>query len=309
MTLADAQGRRDALLTALVGLWTTQFVQGRTAEGYRTATRALALVDPAAEASGPAHFAVGGSAVSLGRPAEAMHHLGLAARLATGAPSLSTGTRADVHGQAFAAHAHWLLGHDDEALSSCHAAIRVARAIDDPYNLALALAYGGITHHLRGDLPAMRDVVAELTELCQRYDFAYYREWGLILDGWSRPDASGLDLARQGISNLREAGSFARMPYWLALLADLCARDGQAGAARATLDAALAAGQAHDDRWWLPEVMRARAAYDDEQPAIARLRAAAELAAAQGSTALLRRCERDLTECGVPPAASVLPGT
>ena len=151
----------------------------------------------------------------------------------------------------------------------------MARAIDDPYNLALALAYGGITHHLRGDLPAMRDVVAELTELCQRYDFAYYREWGLILDGWSRPDASGLDLARQGISNLREAGSFARMPYWLALLADLCARDGQAGAARATLDAALAAGQAHDDRWWLPEVMRARAAYDDEQPAIARLRAAA----------------------------------
>ncbi len=34
-------------------------------------------------------------------------------------------------------------------------------------------------------------------------------------------------------------------------------------AARATLDAALAAGQARDDVWWLPEVMRLRAAYED----------------------------------------------
>jgi DNA-binding SARP family transcriptional activator/tetratricopeptide (TPR) repeat protein len=307
VALADAQGRRDVLLTALVSLWTTQFVQGRAAEGYRTASRALALADPASEASGPAHFAVGGSAVSLGQPEEALHHLGLAVRLARGAPSLSTGTRADVHGQAFAAHAHWLLGHDDDALSSCHGAIALARAVDHPYNLAVALAYASITHQLRGDQAALRDIVAELTELCQRYHFAYYREWGLILDGWSRPDASGIGLARQGIGNLRAAGSFARMPYWLALLADLCARDGQAGAARATLDAALAAGQAHNDRWWLPEVLRARAAHDDERPAIARLRAAAELASEQGSVALLRRCERDLAERGVRRPAGVLP--
>ena len=58
------------------------------------------------------------------------------------------------------------------------------------------------------------------------------------------------------------------MPYWLSLLADLSARDNQPGAARATLDAALAAGRVHDDVWWLPEVMRMRAAYDDEQAAM-----------------------------------------
>ena len=50
------------------------------------------------------------------------------------------------------------------------------------------------------------------------------------------------------------------MPYWLSLLADLLARGNQAEAARATLDAALVAGQARDDLWWLPEVMRMRAA-------------------------------------------------
>ena len=161
---------------------------------------------------------------------------------------------------AWAAHAHWLLGHHDDARSSCLEAIKLARAIDHPYSLAVALAYGSITHQMRRDMSQLRDTVGELRDLCGRYGFAYYREWGLVLDGWSRTDGPGVDLARRGIGNLRSEGSFARMPYWLSLLADLLARGDQPGAARAALDAALVAGHTHDDRWWLPEVMRMRAA-------------------------------------------------
>jgi tetratricopeptide (TPR) repeat protein len=308
VVLSEALGRKDSTLTSLAALWTSRFVQGRTADGYETATRALALVDPESEPSGPAHFAVGGSALSLGRPAEAVRHLEVAARLASGALSLSIGTRPDVHSLAFSAHAHWLLGHDEEALSNCHQAIKLARAIDHPYSLAVALAYGCITHQMRDDLPGLTGTLAELSGLCERYGFAYYREWVLILDGWSRADESGIDLARRGISNLRSAGSLARMPYWLSLLADLSAGSGRPDAARTTLDAALAAAHAHDDVWWLPEVMRMRAAYDDAESAPSRLRSAAQLAAAQGSVALLRRCERDLADRG-PGAAfpGVLP--
>ncbi len=298
IALAESLGRKDSILTGLVALWASRFVQGRIADGYQTATRALTLVDPESERSGPAHFAVGGSAVSLGMPAEGLRHLELTARLASGAMMLSVGTRADVQGTAWAAHAHWLLGHDNDALSSCNSAIALARAIEHPYSLAVALAYGSITHQMRNDLSELRDTVAELRALCERYGFAYYREWVLILDGWSRSDESGLDLARQGISNLRMAGSLARMPYWLSLLAALSARFGHPDAARATLDAALTAAHAHDDMWWLPEVMRMRAAYDDAESALSRLRSAAQLAAAQGSVALLRRCERDLAARG-----------
>ena len=69
-------------VAGMVALWATQFVQGRTADSYRTATRALNLTDPESELSGQAHFAVGGSAVSLGMPAEGLSHLELAAKLA-----------------------------------------------------------------------------------------------------------------------------------------------------------------------------------------------------------------------------------
>jgi hypothetical protein len=199
-----------------------------------------------------------------------------------------------VHATAWSAHAHWLLGHDEQARSRCDDAIALARTTDNPYVLAVALAYGGITHQLRRDVEALGEVVGELRALCDRYGFAYYREWALVLDGWSRADGSGVEAARQGVRNLSGQGSFARMPYWLSLLAEALARAGRGSTARATLDAALTAGQAREDVWWLPEVMRLRAAYDDPPAAVARLRAAAALAEAHGSVALSRRCVADL---------------
>jgi tetratricopeptide (TPR) repeat protein len=306
--LAERLGRKDSTLTGLVGLWASRFVQGNIAGAHKVVSRVLTMVDPDSELSGSAQFAFAGTAVSLGRPAEALRHFELAAQLTRGAHSWTIGTRPDVHGSAWAAHAHWLLGHDDAALSSCLDAIRLARAIDHPYSLAVALAYAGITFQLRHDMSELKDTVDELRELCDRYGFAYYREWGLLLGGWSRADEPGIALARRGIDNLKSEGSFARMPYWLSLLADLSARNNQPDAARATLDAALVAGQARDDRWWLPEVMRMRAAYDDQEAAVSRLHSAARLASSHGSAALLRRCEYDLAERGVStPTPGVLP--
>jgi DNA-binding SARP family transcriptional activator/tetratricopeptide (TPR) repeat protein len=309
IALAESLGRRDSRVVGLAALGAALFVQGRTADSHRTATRALDLADPESELGGQAHFTAGCSAFSLGMPADGLRHLELAAKLASGAVLLSIGTRPDVHGKAFSAHAHWLLGHEDEALTACREAIRLARAIDHPYSQAVALAYACITHQLRHDLPELRNTIDELRQLCDRHDFAYYREWVLILDGWSRPCPSGTDLVRRGISNLKSEGAFARMPYWLSLLADLSVRDNQPGAARATLDAALAAGRVHEDVWWLPEVMRMRAAYDEEQAALTRLLSAAQMASGHGSVALLRRCERDLGTRRVRPSAPGVPPT
>src|SRR6185437_1432632 len=235
----------------------------------------------------------------MGRPEEGLRHLAVAAGLGDGMEMLSVGTRANVHATAWGAHAHWLLGDDDTATKTS------SEAIGNPYNLAIALAYSAVTHQMRHDLPRLRDVVAELLALCRRYGFAYYREWALILDGWSADggkDAGGAHLAELGIGNLKAQGAFARQPYWLSLLADLQDREGRPAAARATLDAALAACQVHDDLWWLPEVMRMRARHDPPERAVARLRTAVGLASGHGSLALVRRCAADLHDLGVPGA-------
>ena len=112
--------------------------------------------------------------------------------------------------------------------------------------------------------------------------------------GWGRGGEQGLAEALEGVNNLKSKGAFLRMPYWLSLLADLYRQTGRPEAARGTLDAALAGGQARSELWWLPEVLRLRAAYDDPGRPRARLRSAAQLARDHGSVALLGACEADL---------------
>jgi DNA-binding SARP family transcriptional activator len=310
VTLAESLGRDNLAQAGLVALSTVWFVQGRTADSHQVATRALTLARPGSSAAGQARFIVGGAAIHMGRPAEGLRHLAVAAGLGGGMELLSVGTSANVHATAWGAHAHWLLGDDATATRAAGEAVDMARAIGDPYNLAMALAYHAVTQQMRHDLPRLRDDVAQLRDLCQRYEFAYYREWALILDGWSAPDGEasrGTRLAELGIGNLKAQGAFARRPYWLSLLADLQAREGRPTAASATLDAALTAGRVYDDRWWLPEVMRMRAGYDPPERAVARLRAAAALAASHGSVALARRCEDELRRRGAASSDAAPP--
>jgi hypothetical protein len=70
------------------------------------------------------------------------------------------------------------------------------------------------------------------------------------------------------------------------------------------LDAALSGGQARDDVWWLPEVMRQRAHFDPPNRAESRLADAAELARRHGSLALVARCGQD-----GPPPSTLAPAT
>ena len=301
--LAEQLGRREFLCNASVGLWTSHFVRGETGEAYDTALRAMQLLPADSPLSGPAHFAVGGSAMVLGRSQEAIGHLAIAIESGE-SYSLSVGTRTDIHASAFAAHAYWLMGLDEEAVAASNDAIARARAAETPYNLAVALAYASVTHQMRNDRDTAHVIVGELRRLCERYDFTYYREWGLLIGGWLAGGAAGLESAKRGISSLAAQSAFARMPYWLSLQALLLAEIGQHDAARATLDAAIAASAARDEPWWRPEIVRLRAGYDQGAARTARLQAALDLARSQGSVVLAGRCAADLSGISVPAARS-----
>jgi tetratricopeptide (TPR) repeat protein len=303
MELAEQLGRREFLCNASLGLWTSYFVRGETAAAYDTAMRALQLLPPDSPLSGPAHFGLGGSAMVLGRLQEAREHLTIAIDCGE-SYSLSVGSRTDIHASAFAAHVHWLLGSDGEAVATSNDAVARARAAETPYSLAVALAYAAVTHQLRNDRDNAHQAVEELNRLCERYDFTYYREWGLLIGGWLQGGETGLQSAKRGISGLAAQSAFARMPYWLYLQAILVAEMGQHDASRATLDAAIAASAARDEPWWLPEILRLRAAYDHGSARTARLTAALDLARSHGSVVVADRCAADLSEASVPAARS-----
>jgi DNA-binding SARP family transcriptional activator/tetratricopeptide (TPR) repeat protein len=288
--LAQQLGRPKVLLSSLIGLFSSRFVQGRTALSFRTAERALALAQTVPDQLGQAHFAFAGAALGLGRPQEAISHFDRAIELSPDRYSYILGTKLEVHARAWSAHALWLAGEDDAALARCQNAVERGRAAAHPYSLAIALAYAAVLYQLRNDREALASSSVELQEICRRYDFAYYGQWGLIMGGWLAGGQTGAETVRSGIRMLRTQGAFARMPYWLGLLAETRMGYGQFDKAATALDAAVAAVEQHDDRWWQPEVLRLRSLLADDDKAADLLRQARELALRQQSLALVARC-------------------
>jgi DNA-binding SARP family transcriptional activator len=293
--LAERLGDTRLQLISLVGLFGTRYVQGHTAEAYEIAERSLELADLHPDVKGQAHFALAGSATSLGHHERALPHFALAHELCHDAPLTLLGSRTEVHARAWSAHALWLLGRDEEALRWCDWAIARAEEVEHPYSLAIALAYAAITHQLRGDRDRTTEFSGRVREICSRYDFAYYGNWGLILAGWSAGGTAGADQIREGLGRLRDQGALARRPYYLALLAETLLAAGQSDAAGAVLDSARVAATA-SDRWWLPELYRLDARRYRGPAARDLLCRAAEVAGQQGAAALARRAATDLAD-------------
>ncbi|WP_068113384.1 ATP-binding protein [Nocardioides dokdonensis] len=298
VALAEQAAMVPTTVDALVGLWAARFVQGDILRAHEIAVKALALsesvTDPGAAPDllrAQAHFAGGGSTLSLGRPADSLAHFARATALGADDASLSIGSHPAVHALAWSAHAHWLLGSPDTARECAAEAIARARALAHPYTLTITLGYAALTHQLldhRADLQACAD---ELEVVSRRHGFAYYADWGEVLAGWSADDASSARRMQDAISRLRHVGAFARMPYWLSLLAD---RTPDPDRALALLDAATVSARSRHDVWWLPDVLRRRAALLTTASAVPLLEQARDLALQHGSVALQRRCERDL---------------
>jgi tetratricopeptide (TPR) repeat protein len=292
--LAERLGSGHHLVSALLGLWASRFVQGDVLDSLQVSSRALSVSEENDVLLGEAHFAYAGAAVSLGRPAEAVVHFDLAHDRCRGAESLVVGTMPEVHALAWAAHAHWLLGESARAAERADEAVARARVLAHPYSLAVALAYAAITHQMLGDRAAVEQVTTELGRLCERYGFAYYSEWGLVLSGWARGGETGVADIRRGIDNLRRQHSLVRTPYWLTLLAQVLDGCGRASEAVAALDAAHTSANQRGEAWWLPEITRLRAAHADGADRSDLLRTGLELAERQGSRALATRCRWDL---------------
>jgi hypothetical protein len=165
-----------------------------------------------------------------------------------------------VHARAWLAHAHWSLGAPSTAARCAEEAVRRARDLGHPYDLAIALAYAAVSWQLLGERQRLVPAVDELVSLSDRYQFAYYSDWGMILSGWALGGPEGAARIRRGLTGLRAIGAFARMSYWLTLLAETTTDEEVAGA---VLDAALVTAHSQGDRWWLPELLRRRGQRSD----------------------------------------------
>lgn len=313
VALSDRLQETRIVITSRTALWAHRFVRGRIDDSMALAQDLTGRVEGHPDLMPQVHLVNAGSLASLGRPVEALAHFRRAdvrSGSSTGDETFLLGFPFRVMAGAWRAHPLWLLGHAEEAAASANDALALADQLAHPYGEAVAQAYGAITQYLLGDTERTAELAASVRSLCDRYGFAYYGDWGRVLEGWVTGGAGGEALVRHGMDSLRAQHAEARVPLYMGILADVLARSGRTGEASRVVGEARSLAEAHGDRWWLPELWRldatSRAGHEGE----AMLERALTIAQEHGSRALELRAATDLARRWVdadrPDAATAL---
>ncbi|MBF8221228.1 ATP-binding protein [Halomonas sp. 328] len=290
VALGERLGEATEAARGRAALCWHRFVQGRMRE-------AVLLGEGLASSTAPAGWHAQALALplfALGRHREALACLDRLGETPAADDRSLFGFRAGVLLHGARAHLHWLLGQSGAAAASAAAALQLADASGHPFEAAIAHGYAAITHHLLGDPEATDEHAARVRRLSTRYGFAYYGEWGRILAGRLTGGATGEALIRQGIERLRQQHAGARLPFWLAQLAEVLAGMGRPEEALRVLGEARAWAEAQGDRWWLAELWRLEATLGPGEAAGAGLERALATATEQGALALQLRAALDL---------------
>jgi predicted ATPase/DNA-binding winged helix-turn-helix (wHTH) protein len=162
------------------------------------------------------------------------------------------------------AQVQWLTGHADAALRTAHAALERARGLHHHLSLNNVLSYLCPILYWSGHFDACDRHVAMLEEHVTRHGLTARRPVASFYRAalaHARGDASCDTVAalRQAVDEFRSINHLARMPYYLAVLADALVRRACLDEAEATLGNALDIAQAQDEGWCLPEVLRIQA--------------------------------------------------
>jgi predicted ATPase len=156
----------------------------------------------------------------------------------------------------------WLLGYPDQALRQQRAAHTLAQELAHPPSLAFMRMLAAIADQLRRETRAAHEQAEALIALATEQGFALFLAIGEILRGGTQTalgqGGERIGQIRQELAAVRERGSALWEPYFLALLADVYAQEGQVEAGLAALAEAQAAVQATGERWWEGELYRLR---------------------------------------------------
>jgi predicted ATPase len=214
----------------------------------------------------------------------------------------SHGLSHEVIARAWQSHALWCLGRPDTALEAASHALRLARQLGQPLSQALASTYLALLQQLRADPATFRQQAQEALELTTQFEGTYYRAWAAILVAYAETLGSAeasLPHLNSAIESFKETGARLRLPYYLALLADVHLRAGAAEAGLEVVEEALSRGRETHERFWDAELHRLRAELllaggADPAEAEAALTRALQIARGQQAKSLELRAARAL---------------
>jgi predicted ATPase len=154
----------------------------------------------------------------------------------------------------------WALGYPDQALGQNAAGIALARKLAHPLSETWALTSAAAVHQLRGEPQAAREHAEAAVGIAKERGFALWTDWASIIRGWAQGEqkasAEAIAEMRKGIDASRATGAALWTPYWLALLASVHGRIGQAREGLVATAEALTLVARTGERFWEAELQR-----------------------------------------------------
>lgn len=131
----------------------------------------------------------------------------------------------------YAAVIQWLLGYEKQALIMADQAIDLARKLEHPYSLCLALNCWCLFQQLRLCTEKVHANLPEAIQLAEQYSFTHWRGVAKISQGWLLSQQgqveNGFRCIKEGLSVYQAAGIKIMMPYYSTLLANIHAQMGE----------------------------------------------------------------------------------
>jgi predicted ATPase len=156
----------------------------------------------------------------------------------------------------------WALGYADQALQQFHRVLALAREVAHAHSLAVSLLWAVIFHQFRREAPDVREQAEVAIALTSEQGFLPLLPRVQFLQGWALAAQgqreAGLAQMRQGLVGYQATGAGLYQPYFLGVLAEVCAHAGQLDEGLRLVTEALEIMQQSGERWWEAELHRLR---------------------------------------------------
>jgi predicted ATPase/DNA-binding winged helix-turn-helix (wHTH) protein len=271
LKISDALRDTEYQLRALWGIWGAHVNRGEFKEGLAVAKRFSSLADTASDANDRlvGDRLTGAALHFLGDQRGAREHIErmLAAYVTPIRRSHTLRFQSDqrVTAHMYLARILWLQGFPDQALNVAEANVQRAQRTGHPQSLCNALAGAACPIALRtGNLAAAQQYTTMLFDQTEREVLEIWHAHSVCFEGdlrIKRGDVRmGLQRIQSGIERLAQSNFGQYGSAFSGTLAEGLAAAGQVSRARDVIDDAIAQSERSDGRWYLPELLRNKAA-------------------------------------------------
>jgi predicted ATPase/class 3 adenylate cyclase len=294
--LSERISEPAALYMAIYARWNVEFSRGNPRGAEAMARRLIAMTSGSNDTRLAAALQLLGVAqIWRGHPIEARETFERAMELFNRDLDKSLFSMVDpvVPNRAQTAWAHWMCGYPNRARQAADDALALALRLNRPFSIAFALQYQvSIDHLCRVYTNATIESTQNLISLARENGFPLWLACGTMSSGaialHSGGDAErGLQLMREGLTQIREAGGELQLQFMRVLFADACLTTGRIDEGVKSLDEAFEAIEKYDTRMLESEIYRIRGEFhlltNDAASAEHQMREALRIAQAQGA--------------------------